>query len=102
MIERTPVLNAVTHAIMAAGLLLSALPILVVFIASTHDFATVNRVPMPLWPGSSMFENYANVWTKADMGSRLANSMIVAAFSRRSRRSRSCISATGCGWFFSG
>jgi sn-glycerol 3-phosphate transport system permease protein len=35
---------------------------------------------MPLWPGSSIFENYANVWTKADMGSRLANSMIVAAF----------------------
>jgi len=79
MIERTPWLNAATHVIMAIGLLLSALPILIVFIASTHDLRTVNMVPMPLWPGGHMFENYALVWQKADFGTKMMNSMIVAA-----------------------
>ena len=79
MIERTPWLNAATHLIMAIGLLLSALPILIVFIASTHDLRTVNMVPMPLWPGGHLFENYALVWQKSDFGTKMLNSLIVAA-----------------------
>jgi sn-glycerol 3-phosphate transport system permease protein len=78
MIERTPILDAVTHALMLLGLVLAALPIVVVFVASTHDLATVNRVPMPLWPGDHMAENYARVWDKSRFGEKMLNSLIVA------------------------
>ncbi|MFO0293846.1 MAG: sn-glycerol-3-phosphate ABC transporter permease UgpE [Rhodospirillales bacterium] len=79
MIERTPILDAVTHVLMLVGLILAALPIWIVFVASTHDLPTVNRVPMPLWPGSDMVENYARVWQKARFGEKMVNSLIVAA-----------------------
>lgn len=78
MIERTPILDAATHALMIVGLVLAALPIWIVFVASTHDLPTVNRVPMPLWPGSDMAENYARVWQKAKFGEKMLNSLIVA------------------------
>jgi sn-glycerol 3-phosphate transport system permease protein len=79
MIERTPILDAVTHVLMLVGLILAALPIWIVFVASTHDLPTVNRVPMPLWPGSDMVENYARVWQKARFGEKMLNSLVVAA-----------------------
>ena len=50
MVERTPFLNILTHLILGAGLVLLLLPLWIVFVASTHDFRTVNTVPMPLWP----------------------------------------------------
>jgi sn-glycerol 3-phosphate transport system permease protein len=78
MIERTPILNAITHVIMLLGVVVAVLPIAIVFIASTHDFRTVNMVPMPLWPGDQFFENYARVWEKADFGAKMINSLIVA------------------------
>jgi sn-glycerol 3-phosphate transport system permease protein len=78
MIERTPVLNGLTHAAMALGLVLLLIPIYIVLIASTHDYVTVNRLPMPLWPGASMAENYAKVWQKANFGPTMLNSLIVA------------------------
>jgi sn-glycerol 3-phosphate transport system permease protein len=79
MIERTPILDAATHVLMIVGLVLAALPIWIVFVASTHDLPTVNRVPMPLWPGSDMAENYARVWQKAKFGEKMLNSLVVAA-----------------------
>ncbi len=78
MIERTPILNAVTHILMLLGLALAALPIYIVFVASTHDLPTVNRVPMPLWPGDHLVENYARVWTQAQFGEKMLNSLLVA------------------------
>ncbi|CAN1560616.1 UgpE ABC-type sugar transport system, permease component [Rhabdaerophilaceae bacterium] len=78
MIERAPILNIVTHFVMFLMLLLSAFPIFVVFIASTHDLRTVNQVPMPLWPGEHFFKNYEVVWNKAKFGDKMLNSLIVA------------------------
>lgn len=78
MIERTPILNAVTHLIMIVGLVLLVFPIWVVFVASTHDLPTVNQVPMPLWPGNQIVENYTTAWTKSNFGNAMWNSLIVA------------------------
>jgi len=78
MIERTPLLNFFTHLAMAIGLLLAVLPIYIVFVASTHDFRTVNLVPMPLTPGGHLVENYVKVWEKSDFGTKFVNSFIVA------------------------
>jgi sn-glycerol 3-phosphate transport system permease protein len=63
---------------MVIGLIIAALPIWIVFVASSHDMATVNRVPMPLWPGSDLVENYTRVWQKADFGAKMINSLLVA------------------------
>ena len=79
MVERTHVLNIVSHLIMITGLVLATLPIYVVFIASTHDAITVNRVPLPLWPGGHLLENYHNAWERAEFGRAFINSLIVAA-----------------------
>jgi sn-glycerol 3-phosphate transport system permease protein len=78
MIERTPILNTVTHLTMALGLVLLILPIWIVFVASTHDYQTVNQVPLPLWPGNSAPENYAKVWITGNFGQTMVNSLIVA------------------------
>ncbi|MBL8574986.1 MAG: sn-glycerol-3-phosphate ABC transporter permease UgpE [Hyphomicrobiaceae bacterium] len=78
MIERTPVLNALTHVTMALGLVLLILPIWIVFVASTHDYVTVNRVPLPLWPGSDLIANYSKVWATGNFGQTMLNSLVVA------------------------
>lgn len=78
MIERTPILNFVTHAILLSGLVILLLPIFIVLIATTHDLPTVNTVPMPLWPGSHMLENWSAAWTKGDFARALVNSLVVA------------------------
>jgi sn-glycerol 3-phosphate transport system permease protein len=77
MVERTPLLNLLTHAILVVGLLL-LLPLWIVFVASTHDFRTVNTVPMPLWPGAHMVENYVTAWNQSQFGPKMLNSLIMA------------------------
>ena len=78
MIERTPLLNFATHAILVVGLVILLLPLWIVFVASTHDFRTVNTVPMPLWPGSHMVENYIAAWTQSGFGPKMLNSLVMA------------------------
>lgn len=78
MIERTPLLNFTTHAILIVGLVMLLLPLWIVFVASTHDFKTVNTVPMPLWPGSHMVENYVAAWTQSGFGPKMLNSLVMA------------------------
>jgi sn-glycerol 3-phosphate transport system permease protein len=78
MIERAPILNGLTHLAMALGFVLLLIPIYIVFVASTHDYVTVNRLPMPLYPGSSLAANYATVWQKGNFGPTMLNSLIVA------------------------
>lgn len=78
MIERTPILNLMTQLTLALCFVLMLLPIFIVFIASTHDFVTVNRLPMPLWPGASLIENYSTVLLKNGLGAAMVHSLIMA------------------------
>jgi sn-glycerol 3-phosphate transport system permease protein len=79
MIERAPVLNAVTHAVLLLAFVALLAPLWIVLVASTHDFRTVNQVPMPLWPGAHLAENMTAAWDKGNFGRVLATSFIVAA-----------------------
>lgn len=79
MVEHTPILNIVTHVVLATGVVVLLLPIWIIFVASTHDFVTVNRVPMPLWPGSHFFENWMAAWSKGDFAWKLFNSFVMAS-----------------------
>ena len=73
MVERRPVLDFVSHAVLVAGAVLVAFPIWVCFVASTHSLEAIMQVPMPLWPGDRFVENYRQVLTAGThTGSRAA------------------------------
>ena len=78
MIERTPVLNTLTHLIMGIGLVLLMLPIWIAFVAASHDLQTVNSAPVELWPGNQLFVNVKEAWARSDFGPKFVNTMIVA------------------------
>ena len=78
MVERTRGLDLLTHIVLVFGLLVLILPIWIIFVASTHDLPTVNRVPMPLLPGSHMIENWSAAWAKGDFAMKMLNSLIMA------------------------
>ena len=78
MIERTPILNFVTQIILIVALFAILVPFWIVIAAASHDFATVNRVPMPLTLGGHLFENMQTAWDKAHFGQAMRNSFIVA------------------------
>ena len=85
MIERRPVLDFISHAVLICGAFIIAFPLYVAFIASTHSLEDVMRMPMSLVPGEHLLENYYQVLTagstkgsKAAVFDMLINSTIMA------------------------
>ncbi|WP_054313684.1 sn-glycerol-3-phosphate ABC transporter permease UgpE [Mesorhizobium sp. 1M-11] len=78
MIERTPVLDFITHALLIGSLVALLIPFWIIFVAASHDFHTVNQVPMPLMPGSHFLENMATAWERGNFGRVMLNSIVVA------------------------
>jgi sn-glycerol 3-phosphate transport system permease protein len=78
MIERTPVLDYLTQAILVVSLIMLLMPLWIVFVAASHDFHTVNQVPMPLLPGSHLRENLSAAWQQGNFDRVMVNSFIVA------------------------
>ncbi len=78
MIERTPILAFLTHALLVLSFVALLMPMWIVFVAATHDFHTVNQVPMPLLPGSHLLENLAAAWERGNFDRVIVNSLIVA------------------------
>jgi sn-glycerol 3-phosphate transport system permease protein len=79
MIERTPILDTITHLLLIVSLVALAFPLWVILVAASHDFHTVNQVPMPLWPGGHLLENLAAAWEKGNFDRVMFNSIVVAA-----------------------
>jgi sn-glycerol 3-phosphate transport system permease protein len=86
MVENRPFVTFLSHLTVIVGLVIIAFPVWMTFVASTHDQETMLRPPVPIWPGTYMFENY---WTVLTEGYRnrpgtvplyitLTNSMIMA------------------------
>lgn len=78
MIERTPILDFLTHALLVLSFVALLMPMWIVFVAATHDFHTVNQVPMPLLPGSHLLENLAAAWDRGNFDRVVVNSLVVA------------------------
>jgi sn-glycerol 3-phosphate transport system permease protein len=78
MIERAPIANLFTQAFMLLALFVILLPFWIVIAAASHDFATVNMVPMPLMPGGHLWENLSMVWVKNNFSNAILNSFISA------------------------
>ena len=58
MVDRNPWLNVLSHAVLILGVLIVAFPLYLAFVASTHTADAVVQSPMPLLPGSNMWETY--------------------------------------------
>jgi sn-glycerol 3-phosphate transport system permease protein len=79
MVERTPILDIVTHVVLFLGLVLAVAPFAIVAIAASHNLHDVNLVPMPLTPGGEFWLNMKAAWTTADLGQKLFNSLVFAS-----------------------
>ena len=58
MVERSPVLDVVSHVVLGLGVLVIAFPVYVTFIASTQTSQEIVQAPMSLAPGNNMLETY--------------------------------------------
>jgi sn-glycerol 3-phosphate transport system permease protein len=78
MIERTPILNIATHAILIFGLVIILTPIWLAFVAATLTLQEVNSAPVELWPGDQLWPNLKEAWALSDFGQKFINTLIVA------------------------
>lgn len=78
MIERTPILNVVTHMILIFGLVIILVPIWLAFVAATLTLQQVNSAPIELWPGDQLWPNLQEAWALSDFGPKFVNTLIVA------------------------
>ncbi|MCB1546503.1 MAG: sn-glycerol-3-phosphate ABC transporter permease UgpE [Hyphomicrobiaceae bacterium] len=87
MVENRPWLTFFSHAVLVAGVILVVLPIWVTFVASTHRAEDLMTAPIPMWPGSQFFHNYASVFSSGivnpaaggvSVGRMMMNSLIMA------------------------
>ena len=58
MIERSPILDALSHLVMVLGVIIVGFPLYLAFVASTHTAQDIVQVPMPILPGSNFWETY--------------------------------------------
>ncbi|MBT2300620.1 sn-glycerol-3-phosphate ABC transporter permease UgpE [Variovorax paradoxus] len=58
MVERSPTLGILAHAVMIFGVLIVAFPLYLAFVASSHTAQEIVQAPMPLLPGSHLWETY--------------------------------------------
>jgi sn-glycerol 3-phosphate transport system permease protein len=63
VVERRASLGLLAHAMMIFGMLVVAFPLYLAFVASTHTAQEIVQAPMPLLPGSHLWENYSAALT---------------------------------------
>jgi sn-glycerol 3-phosphate transport system permease protein len=64
MVENRPWLTFTTHAILLLGVVVTAFPIYLAFVASTHDLKSLLQAPFPLLPGPDLVENYRGAFAE--------------------------------------
>lgn len=78
MIERSSFFDFVTYAVMVLGLVIIITPFWIVLVAASLSLPEVARVPLTLWPSSHLMENLSAAWSRADLGPKLLNTLVVA------------------------
>ena len=78
MIERTPLLNLATYAVMFIGALVVFVPLWLVFVGATLTVREINTPELHYITGSHLFENLQAAWARGNLGGRLLNSLIMS------------------------
>ena len=99
MIERTPILNVVTHLILIFGLIMLLFPMYLVFVAASLTLKDVSAIPPHILPGDQLFVNMSEAWTKAGFGEKFLNTFIVAFGVVVGKITLACITAFGIVFF---
>ncbi len=99
MIERTPILNLVTHLILIFGALMLLFPMYLVLVAASLDLVDVTAIPPKLLPGDQLLVNLEAAWVKGAFNEKFVNSMIVALGVVVGKISLACITAFGLVFF---
>lgn len=68
MIERRPVLDAVSHLVLIIGVIIVIFPLYVAFVASTQTAEQSAMSPLSLMPGTHLIDNYRVVLTQGASG----------------------------------
>lgn len=61
MVERRGWFDVLTYFVLGLGVVIVFLPVWVTLVASTQTAADIVKVPMSLWPGGHLLDNYATV-----------------------------------------
>jgi sn-glycerol 3-phosphate transport system permease protein len=78
MVERTPILNGLCHAILLVGVAFVLVPLYLAYVAGSLTIEQVQQVPLPWVPGNEFMENLGAAWTKGHFQRLFINSFIVA------------------------
>ena len=78
MIERTPLLNLATYAIMLLGAIMVFVPLWLVYVGATLTVREINTPELHLCVGSHLIENIQAAWARGHLGGRLFNSLIMS------------------------
>ena len=78
MVEKTPILDALTYLLLITGIAVVGFPIVYAIIAATLPIEQVSQVPMPLTPGDQFWINIQAAWAKGNLGTNLGNSLVMA------------------------
>src|SRR5688572_3317373 len=78
MVERTPILNGICHAILLVGVAAVCVPLYLAFVAGSLTVEQVQVVPLPWLPGSHFWDNLQTAWTKGNFQRLFFNSFVVA------------------------
>ncbi|MBT9369613.1 ABC transporter permease subunit [Rhizobium sp. CSW-27] len=78
MIQRTPIADAVTYAIMVLGFILLIGPFLVIIAGASQTMQQVNAIPFSFLPENQFLANATQAWQRADLGTAMTNSLIMA------------------------
>jgi sn-glycerol 3-phosphate transport system permease protein len=58
VVERNRGLRVLAHAVLLLGLVIVAFPLYLAFVAASHTAQEIIQAPMPMWPGSHLFETF--------------------------------------------
>ncbi|PYE29574.1 carbohydrate ABC transporter membrane protein 2 (CUT1 family) [Rhizobium sp. PP-CC-3A-592] len=79
MIQRTPYADAFTYVLMALGFLLLLGPFAVIVAGASQTVQQVNAVPFNFLPQNQLIVNMTAAWQRADLGTAMLNSFIMAS-----------------------
>jgi len=99
MIERTPLLNTATYAVLILGALSVFVPLWLVYVGATLTVREINIPELHLFPGDHLVENLQAAWARGHLGGRLANSLIMSLGVATGKVVMSAITAFGLVYF---
>jgi sn-glycerol 3-phosphate transport system permease protein len=62
MVERHPILDALSHLVLIIGVAVVAFPLYITLVAATHTADAIVQAPMPVLPGPHLLDNLAQAW----------------------------------------